>query len=141
MERKAILVEAMGLPKRVVYQVETQPTTTAVCPICKTPFKTDDLTVWVDLIRRFRITVGSKDSDGEALRVSICTTCAEPVIRQQQKAMDEIISLLADMIVNDMIRKGEVPVVSGPAADKNLDSTDSESGRTRQRSRTRRSKT
>lgn len=141
MERKAILVEATSIPKRVVYQVETQVTTTAVCPICKTPFKKDDLTVWVDLVRRFRITVGSKDSDGEALRVSICTTCAEPVIRRQQKAMEEIISLLADMVVNDMIKKGEVPVVSGPAADKNSESTDSMSRRTRQRSRTRQSKT
>lgn len=140
MERKSILVEAASLPKNVVYQVKTRPRTTAVCPICKAPFKKDDLTVLVDLVRRFRITIGSKESDGEALRVSICTTCAEPVIRQQQKAMDEIIDLLANMIVNDMTRKGEAPVASGPAADKKLESTDSKSRRTRQRSRTRRSK-
>jgi len=140
MERKAILVEPARIPKRVVYQIETQPTTMAICPVCQTPFKKDDLTVWVDLVRRFRITIGSKDSDGEALRVSICTTCAKPVILQQQKAMDEIINLLAGMIVNNMIRKGDAQVVNGSAADEKLESNNSKSRHTRPRSRTRRSK-
>ncbi len=42
MERKTILVEGMGAPKRVVQQIQTRPRTTTICPLRKTRFKKDD---------------------------------------------------------------------------------------------------
>jgi len=107
MERKAILIEGMGAPKRVAQQIETRPRTTTICPLCKTRFKKDDPTVLVDLVKSFRITSEKNNEPERTVRIQICESCAQPVIQQRQKVMDELIALLAELLVKDMLKKAD----------------------------------
>lgn len=105
MERKATLVETFGIPQRVVQQIKTKPRTTTICPLCKTRFKKDDPTILIDLVKRFSINAG-KDNDFEhTVRIQICERCAQPVIRQRREAMDGLISLLAEMLTEEMLKE------------------------------------
>lgn len=107
MERKAILIEGMGAPKRVVQQIETRPRTTTICPLCKTRFKKDDPTVLIDLVKSFRITPVKNNEPERTVRIQICEPCAQPVIMQRQKVMDDLISLLAELAVEDVLKEAE----------------------------------
>jgi hypothetical protein len=107
MERKAILVEGMGAPKRVVQQIETRPRTTTISPLCKTRFKKDDLTVLVDLVTRIPLTPEKNRQPERTVRIQICEPCAQPVILQKQKVMDDLIKLLAKLAVEDALKKVE----------------------------------
>ncbi len=107
MERKAILVEGMGAPKRVVQQIETRPRTVTICPLCKTRFKKDDLTVLVDLVTRIRLTPEKNEEPEITVRIQICEPCAQPVIEHKQKVMDDLIKLLAKLAVEDALKKAE----------------------------------
>ena len=105
MERKAILVEGMGAPKRVVQQIQTRPHTTTICPLCKKRFKKNDPTVLVDLVRSFRITSEKSKEPEHTVRIQICEPCAQPVIEHKQKVMDHLIKLLAKRAIDDYVRK------------------------------------
>ncbi len=105
MERKAILVEGMGAPKHVVQQIQTQPRTTTICPLCKKRFKKDDPTVSVDLVRRFCLTSGKNKEPDHIVRIQICEPCAQPVIQQRQKVMDDLVTLLAELLVESVLKK------------------------------------
>jgi len=107
MERKAILVEGMGAPKRVVQQIKTRPRTTTICPLCKTRFKKDDPTVLVDLVKQIRLTPEKNKEPEITVRIQICEPCAQPVIEHKQKVMDDLIKLLAKRAVDDMLKKAE----------------------------------
>ncbi|MHB8742183.1 MAG: hypothetical protein ACYC9L_03580 [Sulfuricaulis sp.] len=107
MERKTILVEGMGAPKRVVQQIQTKPKTTTICPLCKKRFKKDDPTVLVDLVTRIRLTPEKNKEPEITVRIQICEPCAQPVIQQKQKVMDDLIKLLAKLAVDDMLKKAE----------------------------------
>ena len=108
MERKAILIEGMGAPKRVVQQIETRPRTTPVCPLCKKRFKKDDPTVLVDLVTCIRLTPEKNKEPERTVRIQICEPCAQPVIQQRQKVMDDLIRLLAELAVADMLKKADM---------------------------------
>lgn len=105
MERKAILIEGIGAPKRVVQQIETRPKTTTICPLCKKRFKKDDPTVLVDLVRSFRITSEKSKEPEHTVRIQICEPCAQPVIQQRQKVMDDLVELLAELLVDGILKK------------------------------------
>lgn len=107
MERKTILVEGMGAPKRVVQQIETRPRTTTICPLCKTRFKKDDPTVLIDLVKRIPLTSDRNNAPERTIRIKICERCAQPVILQKQKAMHDLISLLAEWAVEDVLKETE----------------------------------
>lgn len=107
MERKAILVEGMGAPKRVVQQIEIRPRTTTICPLCKTRFKKDDPTVLIDLVKRIRLTPEKNNEPELSVRIQICERCAQPVIQQRQKVMDDLIKLLAELAVEDVLKEAE----------------------------------
>ncbi len=107
MERKAILIEGMGAPKRVVQQIQTRPRTTPICPLCKRRFKKDDPTVLVDLVKQIRLTPEKNKEPEITVRIQICEPCAQPVIQQRQKVMDDLIALLAKLAVEDMLKKAE----------------------------------
>lgn len=105
MERKAILVEGMGAPKRIVQEIQTRPRTTPVCPLCKKRFKKDDPTVLVDLVTRIRLTPEKNREPEITVRIQICEPCAQPVIEHKQKVMDDLIKLLAKRAVDDYVEK------------------------------------
>ena len=107
MERKTILVEGIGAPKRVVQQIETRPRTTTICPLCKTRFKRDDPTVLIDLVKRIRLTPEKNNESEITVRTQICEPCAQPVILQKQKAMDDLVSLLAKWTLEDVLKEAE----------------------------------
>jgi hypothetical protein len=107
MERKAILVEGMGAPKRIVQQIQTRPHTTPICPLCKKRFKKDDPTVLVDLVKQIRLTPEKNKEPEITVRIQICEPCAQPVIQQKQKVMDDLIRLLAELAVDNMLKKAE----------------------------------
>lgn len=107
MKRKAILVEGVGFPKRVVQEIQTRPRTVTICPLCKKRFKKDDPTVLIDLVKSFRITPEKNNEPERTVRIQICEPCAQPVIQQRQKVMDELIALLAELLVKDMLKKAD----------------------------------
>ena len=107
MERKAILIEGMGAPKRVVQQIETRPRTTTICPLCKIRFKKDDPTVLVDLVKSFRITSEKNNEPERTVRIQVCERCAQPVIQQRQKVMDDLVSLLAELLVENVLKEAD----------------------------------
>lgn len=107
MERKAILIETMGAPKRVVQQIETRPRTTTVCPLCKTRFKKDDPTVLIDLVKYIPLTREKNRELERTVRIQICERCAQPVILRQQEAMHGLIALLAKWVVEDVLEEVE----------------------------------
>lgn len=104
MKRKAILVEGVGFPKRVVQEIQTRPRTVTICPLCKTRFKKDDPTVLIDLVTRIRLTPG-KNNPEQTVRIQICEPCAQPVIQRQNKAMDDLIKLLAELVIDDILKE------------------------------------
>lgn len=106
MERKAILVEGMGFPRRVVQQIRTRPRTITVCPLCKKRFKKNDPTVLVDLVTRIRLTP-EKNVPEQTVRIQICEPCAQPVIQRQNKAMDDLVKLLARLAVEDVLKEAD----------------------------------
>lgn len=106
MQRKAILVEGAGFPKRVVQQIKTRLRTTVICPLCRKRFKKDDPTVLVDLVTRIRLTP-EKNVPEQTVRIQICEPCAQPVIQRQNKAMDDLINLFAEMLVDDLLKRSD----------------------------------
>jgi hypothetical protein len=106
MERKTILVEGMGAPKRVVQHIQTRPRTTTICPLCKKRFKKDDPTVLIDLVTRIPLTP-EKNKPERTIRIQICELCAQPVIQQRQKVMDDLAKLLARLAVEDMLKEAD----------------------------------
>jgi protein-arginine kinase activator protein McsA len=107
MERKTIMVEALGAPKHVVQQIETRPKTTAVCPLCRTRFKKDDPTVLIDLVKKFRIAPEQGNQPEQVIRISICEPCAQPAIKQRREALDDLIKLLAKLVVEDVMKDAD----------------------------------
>ena len=107
MERKTILVEGMGAPKRVVQEIQTRPRTATICPLCKTRFKKDDPTVLIDLVKRIRLTPEKNNESEITVRTQICELCAQPVILQKQKAMHDLVSLLAKWAFEDVLKEAE----------------------------------
>lgn len=107
MERKTILIEALGAPKRVVQQIVTRPKTTAVCPLCRTRFKNDDPAVLIDLVKRIRIAPEQGNQPEHTVRISICEPCAQPVIKQRREAIDSLITLLAKLVVEDVMKDAD----------------------------------
>lgn len=106
MKRKAILVEGIGFPKRVVQEIQTRPRTVTICPLCKTRFKKDDPTVLIDLVTRIQLTPG-KNHPEQTVRIQICESCAQPVIQRQNKAMDALVNLFAEILVDDLLKKSD----------------------------------
>lgn len=104
MEREATLVETLGIPQRVVQQIKTKPRTTTICPLCKTRFKKDDPTILIDLAKRFYINSGKDNNFEHTVRIQICERCAQPVIRQRREAMDGLISLLAEILAEEVLK-------------------------------------
>ncbi len=107
MVRKTILIEALGAPQRVVQRIETRPKTTAVCPLCRTRFKKNDPTVLIDLVKQFRIVPEPGNRQEQAIRISICEPCAQPVLKQRQEAIDGLIRLLAKLAVKDVLKNAD----------------------------------
>jgi hypothetical protein len=105
MERKAILVKGMGAPKRVVQQIQNRPRTTTICPLCKRRFKKDDPTVLIDLVKRIRLTPEKNNERETTVRIQICEPCAQPVIQQRHKVMDDLIKLLAELAVKRYVER------------------------------------
>lgn len=105
MERETMLVEVMGGPRRIVQEVLPRNKTIPACPLCKTRFKKDDPTVLLDVVKRFAV-IPKDDGDLEvALRVHVCKRCAEPIILQKQKAMDEVLNLFAELLAEDLLKE------------------------------------
>lgn len=107
MERKTILIEGMGAPKRVVQEIQPRPRTITVCPLCKKRFKKDDSTVLVDLVKRIPLTPEKNKEPETTVRIQICEPCAQPVIQQRHKVMDDLIKLLAELAVKDVLKKAD----------------------------------
>ena len=105
MERKTIVIEAMGAPKRVVQQIQTRPRTTTICPLCKRRFQKNDPTVLIDLVTRIPLTPERNREPERSVRIQICEPCAQPVIEQRQKAMSGLIALLAELAVEDVLKE------------------------------------
>lgn len=105
MERRTILVEGMGAPKRVVQEIQPRPRTITVCPLCKRRFNKDDPTVLVDLVKQIRLTPEKNKEPEITVRIQICEPCAQPVIQQRHKVMDNLIKLLAELAVKRYVEK------------------------------------
>lgn len=105
MEHKAILVEGMAAPKRIVQEIRTGPRTTTICPLYKKRFKQDDTTVLVDLVKHIQLTPENNKESEITVRVQICELCAQPVIERKQKVMNDLVKLLAKRAVEDYLEE------------------------------------
>jgi hypothetical protein len=106
MNRKTILVEAMGAPKRIVQEIQTRPRTTTICPLCRRRFKKNDPTVLIDLVKSIPLTPETNKLE-RSVRIQICEPCAQPVFDHRHKVMDDLIKLLAELVVEDMLEEDE----------------------------------
>lgn len=104
MERKIILVDALGAPKRIVQHIETRPKTATICPLCKTRFKRNAPTVLVDAVKRIRLTGKENDDPEFTIRIHLCEPCAAPLIKQKEEAFRNLVTFLARLAVDKVMR-------------------------------------
>lgn len=104
MKSKPTLVELLGGPKRIVQHVVTGPKTITVCPLCKERFKDRDSTILVDFVKRIDLTQSDRTDHEFTVRIHLCAQCAEPILQRKREAMNQLVSLLAKLAAEDVLR-------------------------------------
>jgi len=113
------LVPAFGRPTPVVHYITTDPRVTTVCPICHRPYKQDEPTVLVELVKRIPLPDRDPPPPETSVRVHVCESCAAPIMRKQHEAIDGLISMLAKMAA-DHVLKHAYPPDDGDLSDAQL---------------------
>lgn len=113
MKRKVTLADIEGV-KHIVQDVVPKVDTTVICPACEREFKKGAPTVMVEVVRRVPLTANDAKRAEFAVRVRLCKSCAEPIIRQKQEAMSRLISVLAEVCVDDVLKEIEEESAKSP---------------------------
>lgn len=102
--KKKTFIGLLG-PRQIVQEVTTAVNTLVACPLCKTRFKNDDVTILIDLVTRIQLTGPEEDRAECTVRLHICEACAEPIKVHRQNASKPLISLLARQFVQDAMKE------------------------------------
>jgi hypothetical protein len=117
MKSKTTLV-SFGGPRRIVQELRSRTQTIAVCPLCRARFRPGDETILVDLVKSIRLTPAHRRDLEFTVRIHVCGRCAEPIVQRKREAMSKLISLLAKLIVEDVLREAGQEARAEPNAKK-----------------------
>ena len=56
-------------------------------------------------MKRKAILIDAIGGPERTVRIQVCERCAQPIIMQKQKAMDELVALLAELVVKKYVEK------------------------------------